>query len=45
MEVILENFIQMFFLISIMLLPIVTGGYTFYKSYKLIEDERDKNGF
>ncbi len=30
---------EIVFLVAIMLLPIVTGAYTFYLSYKLIEDK------
>jgi len=29
--------IELLFLVAIMLLPIITGAYTFYKSYKLVE--------
>lgn len=29
---------EVIFLVAIMLLPIITGAYTFYKSYKVIED-------
>jgi len=30
---------EVFFLVAIMLLPIITGAYTFYKSYKAVEGE------
>ena len=30
---------EIVFLVAIMLLPIVTGAYTFYLSYKFIEDK------
>lgn len=28
------------FLVAIMSLPIITGAYTFYKSYKLVEESK-----
>jgi len=31
--------LQTLFLICIMLLPIITGAYTFYLSYKAVEDK------
>jgi len=30
--------IEFLLLVAIMMLPMITGGYTFYKSYKLIKD-------
>ena len=38
--IVVDDLFKVFFLICIMLLPIVTGAYTFYKSYKLIEDNK-----
>ena len=32
--------VETLFLICIMLLPIVTGAYTFYKSFKVVEEEQ-----
>ena len=34
---------ELLFLVAIMLLPIITGAYTFYKSYKIVE-EGENNG-
>ena len=34
---------EVLFIVAIMLLPIITGAYTFYKSYQIVE-ERDNNG-
>lgn len=32
--------IELLFLVAIMMLPIITGAYTFYKSYKLVEESK-----
>ena len=31
--------VETLFLICLMLLPIVTGAYTFYKSFKVVEED------